>query len=373
MRIAMIGTRGVGSNYGGIERCLDELCPRLVAMGHEVDVYSQVATHGALPKGLRSIALPAVGGKHFANLSCSALATLRAVGHYDVIHFHATGPGILSLLARLRGQPSVATIHALDQQREKWGPLARHALGLAERTVMAFANEVTVVSETLRRYMREKYDKLAYCVPNGLAAKTLEPPGELLARHGLKPRGYLLFASRLTPEKGCHDLLEAFNRTRSPLKLAIAGAAAQPEYFERLRRLADPERVVFLGLLRDKELAQAFSNAHTFVLPSYIEGMSIALLEAIAYKVPLIVSDIAENRSVVGELPGLFRPGDLETLAARIEACTGSDASDRNAADAPVRTVAPGSLPSWDVVASQYHTIYSSVAAARGKARAVNV
>jgi glycosyltransferase involved in cell wall biosynthesis len=368
MRIAMIGTRGVGSNYGGIERCLDELCPRLVAMGHQVDVYSEALTQGPLPEGLRSISLPSVGGKHFANLSCSALATLRAVGHYDVIHFHATGPGILSFIARLTGQPSVATIHALDQQREKWGVLARHALSLAEKTVMLFANEVTVVSETLRRYMRERYDKLAYCVPNGLATKAAEPAGALLERHGLEPRGYLFFASRLTPEKGCHDLIKAFNRTRSPLKLAIAGApGSAQEYYEQLQSLADPSRTVFLGLLQGDELAQAFSNAHTFVLPSYIEGMSIALLEAIAYRLPLIVSDIPENFAVVGEVPGLFPVGDLDALAEAIEACT------EQPADAPVRTANGNRVPSWDTVASHYDAIYGSVAAtARSQPRAVS-
>src|SRR4051812_33402409 len=92
--IAMIGSRGITSNYGGIEKVLDEVCPRLGRLGHKVDVYS--ATGVRFEAGnLRSIPVKSFGGKHLENISRSALATLRALGRYDVIHFHAIGPGVL--------------------------------------------------------------------------------------------------------------------------------------------------------------------------------------------------------------------------------------------------------------------------------------
>jgi len=352
MKIAMIGSRGLGSNYGGIERCLDELCPRLAALGHSVDVFSQVAAPAGLPDGLRSIHVPTIGGKHFANLSRSAIATLLAARRYDVVHFHATGPGILTCLTSPIGQASVVTVHALDQQRQKWGWAARHALSLAQSTVMSFADEVTVVSESLRRYVRARYDKPAECLPNGMARMTPRDPGPLLERHGLRARGYLLFASRLTPEKGCHDLIEAFNRSRTPLRLAIAGGHGDSSYLARLRVQANPDRVRFLGHLQGAELAEAFSNAHTFVLPSYVEGMSIALLEAIAYRLPVLVSDIPENRLVVGDLPATFPVGDVDTLRRAIDTCTDGPDRRRNS------RVPLERFHSWDAIAAGYERVY---------------
>ena len=359
MRIAMIGTRGVGSNYGGIERCLDELCPRLVAMGHSVDVYSKAPAPYALPAGLRALPMPAWGGKHFENITRSALATVRAIGRYDIVHFHATGPGILSCLTRLAGQPSVVTVHALDQRREKWGFLARQALHYAERSAMLFADELTVVSEHLRRYVREKYDKVAHCLPNGMPAKSPRPAGAWLARSGLSPRGYFLFASRLTPEKGCHDLIAAFNRTKGPLKLAIAGGNGPAHYLRELQDMADPTRTVFLGHLRGDDLAEAFSNAHAYVLPSYIEGMSIALLEAIAYGLPVLVSDIAENRLVVANPLSQFAVGDVESLRTALESCAGEDPA------ASPRRVSSARFQTWDDIASRYADMYDHLLAAR--------
>ncbi|HVJ42138.1 MAG TPA: glycosyltransferase family 4 protein [Dongiaceae bacterium] len=354
MKIAMIGSRGIGSNYGGIERVLDELCPRLVALGHEVDVFSRPGPAVEVPPGLRAIPVAACGGKHFENISRSALATLRAIGRYDVVHFHATGPGILSLATKVTGQKSVVTIHALDQQREKWGLAARAILQAAERCVVTCADEITVVSESLRRYLRERYDRRAIHIPNGLPKKARIPAGDLLTRHGLTPGKYFLFASRLTPEKGCHDLIAAFNTLDTDIKLAIAGGVGPADYLAQLRQRVDPRRVAFLGHLAQDELGEAFSNATAFVLPSYIEGMSMALLEAIAYRLPVLVSDIDANALVVGNNGLTFRTGDIGDLSNRL----------RQLAETPERGLIADAamLPDWQQVADRYDHLYRRLA-----------
>ncbi len=147
MRIAMIGSRGVGSNYGGIERVLDELCPRLADLGHQIHVYSKADTGFTGYNGVQSIATRSIGGKHLDNLTRAIFALKQAYGQYDVLHFHALGPGVLSLLTRLGGQRSVVTVHALDHKRDKWGTFARMCLVGAERTLIGSADRVTVVSD----------------------------------------------------------------------------------------------------------------------------------------------------------------------------------------------------------------------------------
>ena len=104
-------------------------------LGHKVDVYS--ATGVRFEAGnLRSIPVKSFGGKHLENISRSALATLHALGHYDVIHFHAIGPGVLSLLTATLRQKSAVTIHGLDWRRAKWNAAARFSpAGGAEQTL----------------------------------------------------------------------------------------------------------------------------------------------------------------------------------------------------------------------------------------------
>jgi glycosyltransferase involved in cell wall biosynthesis len=379
MKIAMIGSRGIGSNYGGIERVLDELCPRLAMMDHDVDVFSrpeevpapapasgatarepiQVASSsGREPLTTRtcvkSIPVKSFGGKHLENLSRSMTSTFKALHRYDLIHFHATGPGLLSAVTRIARQKSVVTIHALDQHRQKWGSTAKLSLQLAEHAITSCADDVTVVSESLRRYLREKYDYHAHYIPNGVPRKRKVPAGDLLRRYQLEPGKYFLFASRLTPEKGCHDLIAAFNKTPTHLKLAIAGGVGPQDYADQLKRMADPVRTVFLGHLAGTELAEAFSNAYVFVLPSYIEGMSMALLEATAFGVPALVSDIEENRFVVGDGGFHFAVGNVDSLQAALTLLTMKPELVHEKAQA----LATVPLPDWDEIALRYDRFY---------------
>ncbi|HVJ31759.1 MAG TPA: glycosyltransferase family 4 protein [Terriglobia bacterium] len=376
MKIAMIGSRGIGSNYGGIERVLDELCPRLAMLGHEIDVFSR--TDIGLPEpanevaadeergeampapellAVKSIPTRSFGGKHLENLSRSMASTFKALRRYDLVHFHATGPGLFSAVTRAAGQRSVVTIHALDQRRQKWGPAARLSLQLAERTITSCADEITVVSESLRRYMREKYDYHARYIPNGIPRRAAVAPGPLLAKHQLEAGRYFLFASRLTPEKGCHDLIAAFNRSTTPFKLAVAGGVGPTEYAAQLKRVADPERVVFLGHLGGTELAEAFSNAYVFVLPSYIEGMSMALLEAISFGIPALVSDIEENLLVLGGQGFHFPVGNVAAL----EAVLALLASKPTLVHAEARALKSLPLPTWDDIAIRYDRFYRNI------------
>jgi glycosyltransferase involved in cell wall biosynthesis len=352
MRIAMIGSRGLGSNYGGVEKCLEAICPLLVNLGHEVDVFASKDLTSPTPRGVRNLPTFAIGGKHLSNLSRSTVATLKAISRYDVLHFHATGPGVLTLLSSLAGQASVATVHALDQDREKWGLVARKALCLAENVLVRSADELTVVSTKLSDYFAREHKRDANFIPNGVAEPVRAGSSDLLARLQLRPKNYMLFAGRMTPEKGCHDLIEAFNHAKTSMKLLVAGGNGSEQYIQRVRQLADPSRVVFAGHLEGDDLGAAFTYAHSFALPSYIEGMSLSLLEAIANRLPLLVSDIPENRAVCADSPLYFRAGQTQQLRAAVEHLC--------ALASPVLQYCVDSsrLPKWSDVAQKYEAVY---------------
>jgi glycosyltransferase involved in cell wall biosynthesis len=190
----------------------------------------------------------------------------------------------------------------------------------------------------------------------------------LLAKFGLSPNRYVFFASRLTPEKGCHDLIKAFNTLDTDMKLVIAGerrkvnnsrdlsarGEGSAEYIDSLRSQANPERVVFVGHRTGDELAELFSNAYLFVLPSYLEGMSMALLEAMSYGVPALVSNIPENSAVVGKHGFYFEKKDVAGLRLQLETLISSPESVEQMAE----NLASFALPDWDAVARSYDKLY---------------
>lgn len=323
----MIGTRGLPASDGGVEMAVEALSRELVKRGHRVTVYGRRGYCDSslrLHEGIHQIPLPQANTKHLEAISHTALATGHAVtrGTYDLVHFHATGPSLLSWLPQLRGTPTVATIQGMDWKREKWGPLAREILRLAARVASTVPDETIVVSRVLHGLLMENYGRESHYIPNGvdLSSMTDAQPIE-----GLGECQFALFLGRIVPEKQVHVLIEAFSGLRGDFQLAIAGSSSHSDdYVETVRQLAAAdERVVLLGSRYGAEKAWLLGNAAVFVQPSTIEGLPIALLEALACDRFTIVSDIPENVEAVTSQDDkpyglVFPTGDVEGLRQKL-------------------------------------------------------
>ena len=126
LRIAMIGSRGVPARWGGIERHVEELSALLVGRGHHVTVFCRsnyVQERVPEHRGVRLRQLPTISTKHLDAIVHSGLATSAAMASsFDILHYHALGPGVMGVLPRfLSAAKVVQTVHGLDDQRAKWG------------------------------------------------------------------------------------------------------------------------------------------------------------------------------------------------------------------------------------------------------------
>lgn len=320
----MIGQKGVPATHGGVERHVEELGARLVSLGHEVTVFTRPNyTDPSLTehRGMRLVSLPTMGTKHLDAIVHSVLATFACWrGGYDIVHYHAIGPCLASPLARLRGRHVVATIHGQDWRRGKWGGVASETLRLGEWMALHIPHATISVSETLAQRYRDETGREVCYIPNGISFD----PGDdttVLTQHGLTDGDYVLFAGRLVPEKGAHYLVDAHGRCGTQLRLVIAGDSSNSDgYVADLRHSAGAD-VVFTGYEYGARLAALFRHAALFVLPSDLEGLPIVLLEALAYGVPVLASDIAPNVEILGENGRYFCAGDPASLAIELAAC----------------------------------------------------
>jgi glycosyltransferase involved in cell wall biosynthesis len=324
MKIAMIGQKGIPAHSGGVEQHVDVLSGLLAARGHEVIVYcrrsycaeafSNQQSAISNSEGVRRIFRPSIPTKHLDAITHTVTSTIDVLlRDVDVVHYHAIGPAALAPIARLRGLPTVVTCHGLDWQRAKWGRLARRCLRLGEWLAARCASRLVVVSEPLRQHFAEVHGVQSTFIPNGVVPIERRAPVRI-RRWNLRPGNFLLAASRLVPEKGLHYLIPAFQSLDTDLKLVIAGGGGLDQSYEQeLRRMAGP-RVIFTGNADRELMAELYSNALLFLLPSELEGMSIALLEAMSCGLPVVVSDIPENACVVGDDGFTFRSRDTEHL-----------------------------------------------------------
>jgi glycosyltransferase involved in cell wall biosynthesis len=321
MRVAMIGQKGIPATYGGIERHVDEIARRLVPMGFDVDVFCRLyyTPAGASYHGVRLLRRPSIHTKHLDAITHVTWATLESLlRRYDIVHFHALGPALLSGLPRLRGSRTVVTVHGLDWQREKWGRFARWFLRQCEGPAARFPDRTVVVSKTLREHFRSHFHRDAIFIPNGTNLPVVRPPRKL-ASLGLQPGKYVLFVGRLVPEKGVHYLCEAFSQIDTDMKLALVGGLSFSQSYVDVLKRFESDRIRLLDYVFGEALDELWSNAYCVVQPSTMEGLSIALLEALSYGRCVLISDIPENMEVAEECAVSFRSKDVGDLREKLE------------------------------------------------------
>ena len=316
VRVAFIGGRGVVNKYSGIESYYEQAGHELARLGHEVTVYCRsyftppINTHN----GMRVRRLPTIRSKHLETVVHTLLSTVHAmISDYDVVHYHCLGPALFSFLPRLAGKKTVVTVQGLDWQRGKWGRIASRVLRWGEAAAVSAPDATMVVSRTLQQHYRQQYKRDPIYIPNGATLAPRRLPRKLI-EWDLVADNYVLFLGRFSPEKNCHLLINAFENLHTGMKLVLAGGSSHSDAYAESLRGHESDQIRFLPWVSGNDLEELLSNAALFVLPSEIEGLSLALLDAMAAGVCVLTSDIPENNEVVENAGFTFHRGDQADL-----------------------------------------------------------
>lgn len=356
----MVGLRAPWGTEGGVEQSVASLGPRLARDGWDVTVYCRPRynPHGStLVAGVQLRDSPTVYGRGVEAFVHSAVAIPRASVAHDVVHVHACGPALFAWMPQVAGRATVVTLHGRDWAREKWGPAARTLLRVGAEVGVRAPDVVITVSAELAEWARGRTDAPVRHIPNGVEPHAPQP-WDATVFPELTPGRYALFVGRLVPEKGLEALVAAAGL--GPLPVVVVGGAADTEaWAARLRREA-PANVHFLGPRFGAEKDMLLTHAAGFVFPSRLEGMSIALLEALAAGLPTVVSDIGANREALGDVGGWRVPPDDPTALARaLQALSDTPAETRARIGAEGRARVAARY-SWDEVARATSRVYAA-------------
>jgi glycosyltransferase involved in cell wall biosynthesis len=249
----------------------------------------------------------------------------------------------------------VMTHHGPDYERKKWGKMAKTFLKVGEWAGAKFSNKIIVISSEIRSSFVKKYNRTdCYLIPNGVSlAPDVDFDEAVLEKYGLQKNRYVFTLGRFVPEKGFDYLIRAFkNANIDGLQLVIAGDADhETEYSAGLKKQANEAGVIMTGFIKGNELQQLFSNCSLFILPSFYEGLPIALLEAMSYKLPILASDISANSEVRLPKGSYFKVGDLHELTQKIKTFFSSYQPD-------LRIKYDLTKYQWDNITKSTHTVY---------------
>lgn len=365
IKIAVLGTRGFPNVQGGVEIHCENLYPRLTEKGCEVIIFTR--------KPYVDLTLYNYKGVKLIPLSCPKNKFLETFFHTlygifsakkispNILHIHAIGPSLFVPLARLFGLKVVMTNHGPDYERKKWGRLAKIVLRLGENLGSRWANKIICISETIAENVRRRYKQEAAVIPNGVIIPKILQSDDTLKKYSLEKGKYILSVGRFVPEKGFHDLIDAFNELRlNGWKLVIVGRTDHEDRYSRnLKKKAGKNtNIILTGFLIGKALQELYSHSGLFVLPSYYEGLPIVLLEAMSYGLPCIASDIPANRNVEISEDRFFKAGDIGSLISKIREFIDKPLSDE---ERRRQLTLIAERHNWDKIADATLKVYYSI------------
>ena len=315
---------------GGAERLLVD-----IARGLDARRFTSIACclqdrgELAAPLEAAGIAVHALGRmrtKRFDWGAVGALARLMREERIDIVHSHLYHANLYGRLAARRAHvPAIATVHNTYARRKFHRELLNRVLAWMSAKVIAVSEDVR---RDLMRYDRIPAGKIAV-VPNGIDVRRIETAltrEEARARLGLGAEAIALgCVARLEEQKGHRFLLEALRLLNDPRHgtarfraLLVGDGRLRAELEERADALGVAQWTSFLGTRHD--IPEILKALDLCVMPSLWEGLSVAMLEAMAAGLPLVISDVSGVSQVVGDNQyGLKVPaGDAQALARAI-------------------------------------------------------
>jgi len=324
---------------GGLSSGMADLSLAQHKMGHNITVITRATKNDNLDKLNPPYNVIKLDSKRILDFSWKAYELIKQLSAKpDIVHYHGPAAFLYLMRKTQKDPPLVFTMHTVrkyeyslfknlpdvvkDFEKKMGSPvickpkfynfLSRIVLKefFIEKYICKRADFIIVVakyfSEQIQKYYGVPYHKI--CVAyNGSKFDPMKIPDvDIFHLQKLKidpSRQIILYVGRTDWVKRVHLLIESMPLLLKKYPnsfLVIAGEGEQDKDLARLiKKLNLSEYVIMLGWIPHNELAMLYKNANCFCLPSYWEGLSKALLEAISEKIPVIATDNLSNREVL--------------------------------------------------------------------------
>ena len=323
LRLAVLGSRGFPSTYGGYETLVRYLARDWTQRGHHVTVYCRRRHGGAsswFTEGVECIWTPGFESKNLSTLSFGATSHFHAAARrYDAALVLNVANGFYLPALRARGVPTVVNTDGIEWERAKWGAVAQRAFRAGARMTARYADVLVADSRAIAAIWQARFDVESLFIPYG-APVLHDTPSTRLSEIGVQPRSYVLVVARLIPENNVELVLDAIDRMPNrPPAVVVGGANFANPVEARLRSATDRGLVRWLGHLDDQELlTQLWANAGVYVHGHSVGGTNPGLLQALGAGAPTLALDTQFNAEVLSDGRQLF-PHDPSALADRID------------------------------------------------------
>ncbi|MGO4251340.1 glycosyltransferase [Paenarthrobacter sp. TAF1] len=365
--MAIIGTRGYPSYYGGFETAVRKIAPFLAENGWDVTVYGRKNVNdddASRDSRVHSIRTFGIENKSLSTLSFGLTSCLHAMWRRpDVALVMNVANGFWLPLLAMRGIPTVVNVDGIEWERAKWGRLAKSMFLLGAKMTARFGTALVADSKEISRRWQQDFARSSVFIPYGGEPATSESlVGEFPVRR------YVLAVARFVPENTIPEFLEAARELAADYDVVIVGSSGYGGPMEEaVQRLVDEHpKVHWLGHISDDQrLLALWKECGAYFHGHSVGGTNPALVQAMANGAPTVARDTVYNREVLGTA-GIFCSPTPESIAAAVRRVMDSHDLQQNLSDAALRRVQEGY--NWAAVCRSYEETLRSRIKAKVKA-----
>lgn len=360
--IAIIGTRGYPSYYGGFETAVRNLVPHLLEAGWTVTVYTRESNGDSRPEHarLRVVKTMGIQSKSLSTLTFGFTSALHAAAHRpDVALIMNVANGFWLPLMRVRGIPTVVNVDGVEWIREKWGRLAKAVFFGGARATAKFANELVMDARAIDTFWAEKFGRGGTWIPYGGTPASQNSTG--LPKH-LQRHRYALAVARLVPENSIDEFLDAAEILAQKHPVVLVGSSGYGGPLEDRAREMDQRISNFhhLGHIRDDDLLfSLWQNCGAYFHGHSVGGTNPALVQAMMLGAPTVARDTVFNREVLAEAGKYVEPSG-EAIARALISLLSNTLERTQLAESATRRAEQ--FYSWESVNTAYEKLLRSVA-----------
>ena len=302
--VAIIGTRGYPSYYGGFETAIRKLAPYLADAGWDVTVYGRPGATRSDDPNLDSrvhvVETWGVDKKSLSTLSFGLTAAIHAARQKpDVALVMNCANGFWLPILKRAGIPTLVNVDGIEWEREKWGSVAKWVFRAGAKLTATHGTRLVFDARAIAHRWDEAFRRDGDFIPYGGDRVDQDLPIEVDLVH----RNYVLLVARLVPENTVPQFFDAAAEISAHADVVIVGSSGYGgELDARAARLAETNtRIHWLGhVSNEKRLLSLWQHAGVYFHGHSVGGTNPALVQAMAAGAPVVARDTSFNREVLG-------------------------------------------------------------------------
>lgn len=319
-KVAIIGTRGYPSYYGGFETAVRHLVPALVSRGMRVTVYSRrgytVKNKAQANSRVRNVFTPYFNTNKFSTLSHGFISSLHAcVFRPDVALVMNVANGYWLPMLRIAGIPIIMNVDGMEWERGKWNKFAKLVFKTGAKLSAKFSSLIVCDSQVIRENWKEKFSVEGMFIPYG-SLEVDDVPGKIISTKD----HVVLWVARLVPENSLENFLDAVSLLPSDVKILIVGSNKFDLNLEsRVLKLQESRiNVTWIKQISDElELNRIWRDSMIYFHGHSVGGTNPALVQAMRSGAAIVALDTTYNREVC-ESAAIYTSANPKDIADQI-------------------------------------------------------